>query len=73
VTQAKVTIGAKKLREEGHTVEIQVRGEKTWFEVDGRMLVSWKEMASIAEGVTIQELEGIYKRRAEKEHEAGVR
>ncbi len=35
------------LKEEGHTVETQVCGEKLWFEVDRRMLVSGEENAEV--------------------------
>ncbi len=69
-TKAKVDAAIKTLREQGHTVQAQPRGEKgtMWFEIDGRMLTSWEEMENLADGVySLLELEDLYKRRQAEE------
>ena len=56
------------LRNAGHRVEVQIRGDRgtQWFEVDRRMLVSWEEMQELAKGTyTIEELESEFKQHAE--------
>jgi hypothetical protein len=66
----KVEAAIQMLKAQGHTVETQVRGEKGtfWFEVDRRMLVSWKEMQNLSDGVySLAELEEIFKRRLVEE------
>jgi hypothetical protein len=66
----KVEAGIKMLKEQGHTVQGQIRGDKgtMWFEVDSRMLVSWEEMQQLADGVyTLDELEELYRRRQAEE------
>ncbi len=58
------------LREQGHSVRVQVRDGKQWFHVDERMLVSWAEMNDLAEGVfSLAELEDLYKRRRAEEQQ----
>jgi hypothetical protein len=63
----KVEAAIRMLREQGHIVQTQIRGEKgtLWFEIDGRMLVSWEEMQDLADSVySLSELEDLFKRRA---------
>jgi len=63
----KVEAAIRMLRGQRHVVQTQVRGEKgtLWFEIDGRMLVSWEEMQDLAGGVySLSELEDLFKRRA---------
>jgi hypothetical protein len=58
------------LREQGHTVQPQIRGATgtIWFEIDGRMLASWKEMQNLADGIyNLAELEELYVRRRAEE------
>jgi len=66
----KVDAAVSILKEAGHSVEAQVRGEKgeVWFNVDNRMLVSWEEMQELADSLdAVEELEDLYKKRqAEK-------
>jgi hypothetical protein len=71
----KVEVGIQMLKAQGHAVETQVRGEKGtfWFEVDRRMLVSWEEMQSLADGVySLSELEELFRRRQAEEANRGV-
>ena len=66
----KVDAAVSMLKEAGHIVEAQVRGEngQMWFNVDNRMLVSWEEMQGLADSLyAVEELEDLYKKRqAEK-------
>jgi len=60
----KIDAATKMLREQGHTVKKQVRGDNLWFEVDQRMLVSGEEMQNLADGVySLAELEELFRRR----------
>jgi hypothetical protein len=64
--KAKIEAAIKMLRETGHSVQTQMRGEKNtvWFEIDRRMLASWQEMENLADGVySLGELEDLYRRR----------
>jgi hypothetical protein len=64
--KAKIEAAIKMLREAGHSVQTQMRGEKNtvWFEIDRRMLASWEEMENLADGVySLEELEDLYRRR----------
>ncbi|HEX4001536.1 MAG TPA: hypothetical protein VHX36_02735 [Candidatus Acidoferrales bacterium] len=64
--KTKVDAACAMLKEQGHSVEAQVRGEpvRTWFEVDRRILVSWEEMQELADGVySLTDLEDLYRRR----------
>jgi hypothetical protein len=66
----KVDAAIEMLKNQGHTVQGQVRGEKgtLWFEVDSRMLVSWDEMQNLADGVySLVELEELYRKRRDEE------
>jgi hypothetical protein len=49
--KAKIEAAIKMLRETGHSVQTQMRGEKNtvWFEIDRRMLASWEEMENLAD------------------------
>jgi hypothetical protein len=70
----KVDAAIKMLKDQGHTVQAQVRGEagRFWFEVDSRMLVSWDEMQNLADGVyTLDELEELYRKRHDEEEGQG--
>jgi len=63
----KVEAAIRMLKAQGHVVQTQVRGERGtfWFEIDGRMLVSWEEMQNLADSVySLSELEDLFKRRA---------
>ncbi|MGA2235972.1 MAG: hypothetical protein ABSG23_10910 [Terriglobales bacterium] len=67
----KIDVAIEMLKEQGHTVEAQVRGKKGtfWFEVDRRMLVSSEEMQNLADGVySLTELEELYKKRRQAEN-----
>jgi hypothetical protein len=64
--KAKIEAAIKMLRETGHSVHTQMRGDKNtvWFEIDRRMLASWEEMENLADGVySLEELEDLYRRR----------
>lgn len=57
------------LQGQGHTVRPQSREGALWFEINGKMLASWKEMEELADGVySLSELEELFvRRRSEKE------
>jgi hypothetical protein len=60
----------KMLREQGHTVEPQIRGAQgtLWFEIDRRMLASCEELENLADGVyDLNELEELYVLRRSEE------
>jgi len=64
--KAKIEAVIKMLRETGHSVHTQMRGERNmvWFEIERRMLASWEEMENLADGVySLEELEDLYRRR----------
>lgn len=66
----RVDAAVRKLKEGGHTVQMQIRGERgtQWFEVDGRMLVSWEEMQGLGLGsYSLVELEEEFKQRARQQ------
>jgi hypothetical protein len=56
--KTKIDVAVKMLREQGHTVHAQMRGNAFWFEIDGKMLASWEEIEDLADGVySLVELE----------------
>ena len=64
----KIDAAIQILKAQGHAVETQVRGGKSWFEVDRRILVSWEEMQNLADGVySLAELEELFRRRQAEE------
>ncbi len=68
--KAKQETAIKMLREQGHTVETQIRGAQgtLWFEIDRRMLASCKEMENLGDGVySLEELEELFVRRRSEE------
>ena len=64
-SREKVAAVLRRLKQQGHTVRTQIRGEGTmWFEVDDYMLVSWDEMHHLADGVySLSELKELYQKR----------
>lgn len=69
--QEKVDIAIAKLREEGHTVDPRIHTDgRMWFEIDERMLASWEEMQDLADGVSLDQLESVFRKRREKEQAA---
>ena len=63
-TKEKIEVAIRTLRSEGHIVEIQPDGGKTWFEIDHRMRASAEEMENLADGVySLPELEQIFLQR----------
>ncbi len=65
----KIEAAIKILQGQGHTVRPQSREGTLWFEINGKMLASWKEMEELADGVySLSELEELFvRRRSEKE------
>lgn len=66
----KVDAAIRLLKASGHTVQLQVRGDKgtLWIEVDGCMLASPKEMEELADGVySFAELVELYRKRQAEE------
>jgi hypothetical protein len=64
----KVQTSMETLKSQGHTVRCYGHEGKTWVEIDGRMLASFKEMEELADGVySLNELEGLFVKRREAE------
>jgi hypothetical protein len=64
LTNEKIEVAIRMLREQGHTVEIRPDRGKTWFEIDHRMRASAEEMHNLADGVySLAELEEIFLQR----------
>lgn len=64
LTNEKIEVAIRMLREQGHTVEIRPDRGKTWFEIDHRMRASAEEMQNLADGVySLAELEEIFLQR----------
>jgi len=64
-TNEKIQAAIRMLRVDGHVVEIQLLGDEgTWFDIDHRMRISWKEMHDLADGIySLTELEDLFVRR----------
>ena len=58
----------KMLQGQGHTVRPYIRYGTLWFEIDGNMLATRKEMLELADGVySLQELVELFARRDAEE------
>ena len=64
----KIEAAIKMLQGQGHAARLQSREGTLWFEINGKMLASWKEMEELADGVySLSELEELLvRRRSEK-------
>jgi signal transduction histidine kinase len=57
----KIEVAMRALRAEGHVVEVQLDGGKTWFEINHRMRASAEEMQNLADGLySLSELEELF-------------
>ena len=64
----KVDLAMDALRSQGHTVRPYHREDGIWFEIDGRMLASRKEMEELGDRVySLAELEDLFTRRRNEE------
>jgi hypothetical protein len=63
-----VRAAIKMLQGQGHTVRPHIRYGTLWFEIDGNMLATRKEMLELADGVySLQELVELFARRHAEE------
>ena len=61
LTKDKIDAAIRMLREQGHSVDVQLDRGKTWFAIDGRMRASAEEMQNLADGVySLTELEEFF-------------
>ena len=66
--EADVRAAIKMLQGQGHTVRPHIRYGTLWFEIDGNMLATRKEMLELADGVySLQELVELFARRHAEE------
>jgi hypothetical protein len=66
--EADVRAAIKMLQGQGHTVRPYIRYGTLWFEIDGNMLATRKEMLELADGVySLQELVELFARRDAEE------
>lgn len=64
----KVSKGVETLRAQGHTADSLMVGEKRWWLIDSRILVTPEEIEHIADGVyCLEELELVVMRRSRME------
>jgi hypothetical protein len=57
----KVQVAVETLKTQGHTVRPYKREGQSWYEIDGRMLVSHQEMEDLADRVySLLELEDLF-------------
>ncbi len=64
----KVDFAIEALMIQGHTVSTYHREDGVWFEIDGRMLASTKEMEELGDRVySLAELEDLFTRRRNEE------
>jgi len=66
--EADLNAATKMLQGQGHTVRPYIRYGTLWFEIDGNILASRREMLELADGVySLQELAELFARRHAEE------